>query len=153
MAVGGARRVVGSIVIAFCVGGVAVGETVAPALTEIEGRWAAEKSSLVLDISRCGAGWCGVEVTSREVCGRTALRIEAEERGGNAPRFSGRIDLAAETQPYTVQASLFRRDATLRLRLFGNTGDALELWRRTFPFDVLMVRAGESKCRPDPNIT
>ena len=52
--------VTAAMVAAFCVAGMALAETSAP--PDLAGRWVAQKRSLVLDISGCGAGWCGVEV-------------------------------------------------------------------------------------------
>jgi hypothetical protein len=148
MAMGSGPVVVASMLAALCGASVAVAETTNLAPTDIEGRWVAERSKLVLDIARCATGWCGVEVTGGTACGRTVLRIEAQEQKADAVRFSGRLERADGAQPYTVAASLFRKDAAVRLSILGNTGDQFELWRRTFPLSELLVRTGDWECRP-----
>ena len=42
---------------------------------DFAGRWRADKPALVLDITPCGASWCGVEVTDKGTCGRETLRL------------------------------------------------------------------------------
>src|SRR5437588_10621194 len=55
------------IIAAFCVEAMAGPER--DGLSPIEGRWVAEKRSLTLDLVRCGASWCGVEVKDGKTCG------------------------------------------------------------------------------------
>ena len=71
---------------------------------DFAGRWRADKPGLVLDITPCGAGWCGVEVTGNATCGREMLRLLP----GAAPAgaWRSRLELAAEAQAYAVEAGL-----------------------------------------------
>ena len=76
---------------------------------DFAGRWRADKPGLLLDITPCGAGWCGVEVTGKGMCGREMLRLLPGE--ANAGAWRGRFELAAEAQSYTVEARLVRPTA------------------------------------------
>jgi hypothetical protein len=128
----------------LCVGGVAA-ET-ALAEKDIAGRWNAQNRALTLDISPCGGHWCGVQVTDGTQCGATVLQLDfkPDEYGIH---FTGRLELAAATQPYAVRANLLRTpDGALTVHMLGNTGPELELIRRTFPFSALMVRLGDPVC-------
>jgi len=132
----------------LCVGGVAA-ET---ALTEadIAGRWNAQDRALTLDIVPCGGRWCGVQVTDGTQCGSTVLRLDFKPDDYGI-RFTGRLALAAPTQPYVVSASLLRLpDGTLAVQMLGDTGRELELFRRTFPFSAMMVRLGDPVCASTP---
>jgi hypothetical protein len=132
---------------------------------QIEGRWAsvtpshlegsrvAGNHTVTLDISRCGAAWCGVAVAQDELCGGTSLRVEAGVAFADQAIFSGRFELAPNTQPYMIQAYLFHHDGVLRLHMFGDSGDTFRFERRTYPLDVFLMRTGEPKCRPDPKVT
>lgn len=109
---------------------------------------ASTRSNLTFDISRCGEGWCGVEVRNKE-CAQTALRIAAKEaHEGTAVFFLGRLAFADKATPYTVSATLHVKDGAVQLRLMGQPGDKLDPWRRTFPFNELMARSGPSQCKP-----
>jgi len=144
-----------AIIGALCVSGAAIAEPAPVTPADLSGRWVAEKRNLVLDVSPCGTGWCGVEVDG-ESCGRTALRVgEGETVGNVAVRFAGRLELAAQAQPYTVEAQLHRKneDGPIVMTIFGNTGDKLEPWRRIFPFRALLARSGAAVCRPDAKVS
>jgi hypothetical protein len=146
----GAIRILllGSAIIgALCVGAMAADTP----LTEkdLAGRWNAQNRALTLDIAPCGGRWCGVQVADG-VCGATVLQLDPlpDEHGIH---FTGRLELAAPTQPYVVRASLVRLpDGTLTVHMIGNTGPDVELFRRTFPFSAMMVRLGEPACAPSP---
>jgi hypothetical protein len=140
-----------SIVIGLSLGGPVSAETVDLSAMNIEGRWAAEDGRLTLDMSRCKEGWCGVEVTVGG-CGKTALRIAAPdpaERLHASVQFLGRLELAAQTQPYAVHATFVQRESKMQMQLVGHTGEKFELWRRTFPLRMLLARSGEAQCRPE----
>jgi hypothetical protein len=140
----------------FCVTGAANADPAKISATDIEGRWVSEKYKLTLDVSRCGGGWCGVEVTdgtAGAACGRTALRVDAGEPIAQHVTFKGRLERAANSQPYAIWASVSRRDGLLSLSINGNSGDDLNPLRRTFDFSAVMARAGDSVCRPDPRLS
>jgi len=140
----------------FCVAGAAIADPSKISATDIEGRWVSEKYKLTLDVSRCGAGWCGVEVTdgaAGAACGRTALRFDAGKEAGQYVSFSGRLERAANLQSYAISASLQRRDGLLTLSMHGNSGDDFNPFRRTFDFSDVVARAGDGVCRPDPKLS
>jgi len=147
-----------TMVAAFCVAGMAMAETpIKPA--DIAGRWVSDKvwisasERMTFDISRCGDGWCGVEVKTGSTCGKTMLRLDQGELRERFVKFTGRVETAPGTQPYVIRAHLSRHDGAFQINMFGNTGDELQLWRRSFPFNQLMVRSGDAVCQPDPKVS
>src|SRR5262249_4416423 len=73
---------------------------------KLEGRWVAQHRSLVLDISRCGKGWCGVEVISGGTCGKTVLRLEITKLEKEFDQsLLGLLELSTEALPYSVEVS------------------------------------------------
>jgi hypothetical protein len=130
----------------LCVSGMAAAES-ALRPDDLGGRWVAKERDLTLDISPCGAAWCGVQVTGGASCGATVLHLDLEDRAWLG--FIGRLELASPTQPYAVVATLYRAaDGTPALRVHGNTGTEVNLARRTFPFSAVFVRAGDVACPP-----
>ena len=151
----GSRRLLAAIVMGLCSAAPAIAATIDPTASNIEGRWVAEGSNLTLDLSRCKEGWCGVEVIDAN-CGRTALRITAaapEKRPHDLAEFSGRFERAAETQPYVVRAYIVQNVPAMQLKLVGHSGNQFEMWRRTFPLAMVLVRSGEAQCRPDTKVS
>ena len=137
----------------LCVGGAATAQTPPATGMEIEGRWINVSNTLTLDISRCGDGWCGVQVRN-DACAQTALRMAAREsREGTPVSFLGRLTLAEKTAPYAVSADLFTKDGKVQLRLMGNTGDRFEIMRRTFPLHEVMARSGPAQCKPASTVS
>ena len=131
----------------FCVGGVAKAES----QRTFEGRWVANNQSLTFDLSRCGDGWCGIEVTKTGSCGRTVLRARSDDHG----ELAGRMEPAAQSQPLTIAMHLFRRspsDPEL-LMIRGHTGTRFEAWRRMYPYMVSFARTSDATCRPDPKVS
>ncbi len=143
-------------VAAFCVAGMALAETVPTAPPELTGRWVAQKRNLVLDISRCGAGWCGVEVRDGRTCGPIALRVElVRQSAGARHELIGRLELAAGAEPYAVEVTLFEPSdgGPIKLIISGNSGDKFEPWRRNYPFRELLARSGDAVCPPVPKVS
>jgi hypothetical protein len=108
------------------------------------------RCGLTLDIVRCADAWCGIEVTAAKGCGGTALKVDAgtAETGGGL-LFSGTLELAKGSEPYTVQAYLQPANAEAPARLFitGDTGGEFRMFRRSFPFHASLARIGEAECR------
>jgi hypothetical protein len=134
----------------LCVGGAARAEPLAA--TQVEGRWDNARHNLTLDISRCGEGWCGVEVRDG-VCAKTALRITARGASHEDARFDGRLALADRGQPYVVSATLYAHEGVIRLQLLGNPGDKLEPLRRWYPLNEQMARSGPPQCKPESTVS
>lgn len=126
-------------------------------LPPVEGRWVAEKRNLMLDLVRCGAGWCGVEVKDGKTCGAIALRFElvppSKDYGTEGLR--GRLELASEPERYAVEVSFFQPSEGGPPKLFisGHPGDRLEPWRRNYPFRELLARTGDATCLPTAKVS
>ena len=137
-------------VAAFCVAGVAKADI----QRTFEGRWVANNQSLTLDLSRCGDGWCGIEVTAGGSCGRTVLRAFNDPDG----LITGQLQVDVQTHPYTIGMHLFRRNPndpeTLMIR--GHTRGSLaqfDGWRRIYRYMVEFARVGDAACRHDPKVS
>jgi hypothetical protein len=134
-----------------------------PEVSAIAGRWVSEIAEakeacgeagcqLVYDLVPCGKGWCGIEVKDDKTCGRTALRLDAGAPTQYGVIFEGSYERAPATQLYTVKAQLYteqRSPPQGRLMLFvqGSTDGAFQPFRRTYPMQMLMTRAGDPVCR------
>lgn len=131
---------------------------------DIAGRWSgtshAEKSRsiLTLDIVACGKGWCGIKVEAGEKCGGTALKVAFGEPLGppsHSLQFDGTFELADGTEPYIVQAWLVppSEKHPLHLQIAGDTGGPYREYRRSFEFDVQLVRVGDAVCRAPQTVS
>jgi hypothetical protein len=149
------RAIAGAIVAAFCVAGVANAKDDPSGPPELAGRWVAQSRKLVIDIARCGNGWCGVEVTDGKSCGKTVLRVELSGSDTEEPALRGRLELASETRPYAVQVSYFEPPGGGPVDLFvnGHTGSKFEPWRRNYPFREMLVSTGPAQCPTDPKVS
>jgi hypothetical protein len=113
------------------------------------------RCTLTLDIVPCGDGWCGIEVAADNKCGGTALKLDAGETSRGSTVFKGRLELAHGTEPYVVQAYLVPAsdDDTQRLEIQGDTGGEFRVFRRSFPFNANLVRAGDAICRTEKPVS
>ena len=139
------------------------------AAPDIAGRWQGENyrtaslapdcgggaCTLTLDIVRCGEGWCGIAVGHDNRCGGTALTLDAGEEGTGNTLFKGRLELASGTEPYVVQAYLVpaEGDAPVTLDIIGDTGGEFRMFRRSFPFQTNLVRAGAATCKAEKPVS
>jgi len=150
-----AATMAAAMIAAFCVAAVAGNGAGGP--PAIEGRWVAEKRGLVLDLSRCGAAWCGVEVIDGKSCGATMLRLaiapSSQQKGDGS--LIGRIELAAAGQSYAVEARLLepREGGPPQLSMFGNRSGRFEPWSRSYPFREMFARAGDATCAAAPKVS
>jgi len=110
---------------------------------------------LTLDISRCGEGWCGIEVAKGGGCGGTALKINAGEAEGARSLYRGELKLAEGTEPYTVEAYLSPRadGVAADLEIIGDTGGEFRMFRRSFPFHTALSRTGDAVCHPEKSVS
>jgi hypothetical protein len=113
------------------------------------------KCTLTLDIVPCGDGWCGIEVASDNKCGGTALKLDGGEKGGGSTVFKGHLELARGTEPYVVQAYLVAASGDDKewLEIQGDTGGEFRVFRRSFPFNAHLVRAGDAICRTEKPVS
>lgn len=125
-------------------------ESGSPSVPTLEGRWAdeARADKLVLDISACGDGWCGVKV-AEGTCGATVLRVKLAEETQLPGRdeFTGKLELTAGAQPYFVTMNLWRTAEADRLQIIGDSRGDFSRFRRWYPFTAHMVRRGNAECR------
>lgn len=149
------------------------GETAKAAPIDIAGRWEGRSfelarakdcggdvaCTLTLDLARCATGWCGVEVVGRERrCGTTALKLDAGAINpeGGSTLFKGKLELAQGTEPYVVEVYLYPPAASgekSALEITGDTGGEFRMFRRSFPFNATLARAGDAVCRPDATVS
>jgi hypothetical protein len=116
--------------------------------SDLAGRWFSKERDLMLDIASCGAAWCGVQVANGTSCGATVLQLGLDSSEASIS-FIGRLKLDPSTPSLAVLVILYRLpDGGPALRAHGNTGTEVELWRRTFPFSAVFVRAGDTVCPP-----
>lgn len=118
---------------------------------ELAGRWSSSKYGVVLDLSRCGAAWCGVRVEGT-TCGDLAMRLEPDPaRMRGQSRFTGTFDRRVGADRHAVQAHLFRPETGggLSLSLVGEPGQRLQIMRRTFPYQDVLSRIGDAACRSE----
>lgn len=128
------------------VASVALGEAHAADTPDLTGHWSAQRPKLTLDIVRCGAGWCGTEVTVGRGCGRTALRLEAARNvAGAISSFAGRLETMSEAEPYAVSVTVQDQGSAAVLWMLGHTGTTL-LPRRVYPLDAHFARLGAPAC-------
>ena len=131
-----------------------------------EGRWVPESRHCagpdcgrVYDLAPCGKGWCGVEVKDGKDCGRVAFRLQPSEDNAFGQELTGRFERTPGAESYTVRASLRPPSpydappASLKLIVVGNTGNKLELFRRTFPLHMVLLREGEATCKADNSVS
>ncbi|MGY8681906.1 hypothetical protein Q2941_29595 [Bradyrhizobium sp. UFLA05-153] len=132
-----------------CFAGKAHAESDLSALA-LGGRWVDEMpgDKLVLDISSCGEGWCGVNVVEG-MCGATVLRVKQSKEGPEFVSLSGKLELAPGAQPYFVRARVFRTNDAPRLQILGDSRADFSVMRRSYPFVSNMARSGDALCRPD----
>ena len=71
-------------------------------------------------------------------------RLDSGKQNNEFVQFTGRLQLAAETEPYGVEAILARDDNVLALTITGHTGGAFSMARRAFDFRDVFVRIGAS---------
>ena len=96
--------------------------------------------------------------------GQAGIRISYAERDEAVSALgvhlsTGRLELAAQTQPYTIAIHLFRRNPngpeTLMIRghTRGDTVTEFRPWRRIYPYMVEFARVGGATCRHDPKVS
>jgi hypothetical protein len=136
-----------------------------PQASDLAGRWVSSPADakeacgdagcqFSYDLVPCSNGWCGVEVKEGKTCGRTALRLDAGASTQFGITFFGSFERAAATQPYAVKVQLYvqpQPGAPGRLMLFmqGSTDGDFQPFRRTYPMQMLMTRAGDAVCQAE----
>ena len=147
-----------SMIGALCVARVAQAEPAPLTSADFTGRWVSKERKLTLDISRCGKDWCGI-VVANNACGHTALRVaespeDAIYQTDKTRELVGRLQLAANTEPYGVRTVLTREaGGTMTLFIAGHTGGIFSAIRRSYDYNQLLVREGDAACSPNPKLS
>ena len=114
---------------------------VAAATDGLEGRWQSVANqrgdSLALDISRCGAGWCGVRLGAGGGCDAMILRLGQDMRGS--------LQLTPKADVFDVHAA-FYPDLNGQLMLEGSSRRSPFPAARTFGYQRAFARTGEPLC-------
>jgi hypothetical protein len=103
---------------------------------------------LTYDIVACPTGWCGIAVTGDATCGAIGLHIALDAKKARPNVFTGTLELAKGSAPYTVEAWHHASDdgAKPALNFIGDTGPELLMMRRSFPFQAELARIGDATC-------
>ena len=103
---------------------------------------------LTYDIVACPTGWCGIAVTGDATCGAIGLHIALDTQKAKPNVFSGKLELAKGSAPYTVEAWHHANDDGARptLNFIGDTGPELLMMRRSFPFQAELARVSDATC-------
>ena len=109
--------------------------------------------TLTYDIVACPDGWCGIAVTDATSCGAVALHLKPEAKANRREAFTGKLELAKGSAPYTVEAWYSPSGSTAgegsdqaHLNFVGDTGGELLMMRRSFPFQAELTRTGDAQC-------
>ena len=105
----------------------------------------------MLDISPCGAGYCGQLVKSDDQCDRTVLTVALKITLPQARdlTFDGELTLPGLPRVFKARVNVTRQNATSAAKMVI-VGDDVEpnFVRRTFPFSAQLARIGDASCRP-----
>lgn len=137
-----------------------------PRVENLPGRWVHDAPRCTgttcrqtYDFGPCGNAWCGIEVKEGNVCGRLAFRLTQDQNHNFGVEFTGRFERTPGAETYAVQASLRvpsaldSRPENATLVVVGNTGETVQLYRRTFPLHMVLRRDGEPTCKADPKLS
>lgn len=113
----------------------------------IEGRWETARKDLLLDISRCGQGYCGQLVAPGNRCGPTVLTVVMKAAEPPYPVFTGDFAPPNGSRPgYKVRVSVTMAGETpIRMSIIGDTVDP-DPMRRSFAYRALLTRVGDAAC-------
>lgn len=121
---------------------------------DLSGRWASQRHGYTLDVTRCGAEWCGVKLKDDKSCGAVVLRLERRVVEANRPPFEGTLTLDPAARTYQVYAtpSLAGAAGAPEIFLLGYIGRPNPL-SRTIPFQDTLVRGGDAVCRAENKVS
>jgi hypothetical protein len=121
---------------------IAAGSAKAQPAPNFEGRWRDASSNVMLDISRCAAGWCGFAV-EYDKCGGQKLTLAVKTSG----LAEGTYDLAGAGLNYPVQAGW--REG--KLMVADNAQGNMAIARRSAsPIILTLTRIGAAVCGARP---
>lgn len=105
---------------------------------------------LTYDIVACKEGWCGIAVKDDKSCGAVGVHLASDAKEGDSA-FKGKLELVKGAAPYAVEAwfGAAKADDVAQLHFLGDTGPELMLFRRSYPFEANLARAGDATCTLD----
>jgi hypothetical protein len=105
---------------------------------------------LTYDIVACKEGWCGIAVKDDKSCGAVGVHLASDAKEGDSA-FKGKLELAKGAAPYAVEAwfGADKDSNTVQLHFLGDTGSELRMFRRSYPFEANLARAGDATCTLD----
>ena len=112
---------------------------------------------LTYDIVACPEGWCGIAVSDTAPCGPVAVRLKREPAAHRQNAFTGKLELARGSAPYSVEAwyappgeTAGKGSHQAHLNFIGDTGDGgMLMLRRSFPFQAELARISDAQCTLD----
>jgi hypothetical protein len=128
----------------------------AGAPVDLSGRWGSTRLGTVIDVSRCGADWCGARVEKDGQCGRLILRLSPLSDQPLLPSaYSGTLDLSPASQKYRVTAQPVptgsRRPDVL---VFSGTAQIRGTPTvRVMPLNLELARSGDALCKTEAGTT
>ncbi len=121
---------------------------------DLSGRWTSASFHYVVDIGKCGTGWCGVRVNTDQSCGGVALRLAYTKTEESYVLFQGTLDLQPEIEPYQVGVSFESSAAApvaapMEVTLLGNPNRAPDVMTRVISLSDRLVRGGDAQCKAE----
>ncbi len=73
----------------------------------------------------------------------------------NNAQFEGTLELAAGTEPYAIQATIFPPEdgKPLEMQITGDTGGEYRAYRRSFPFEAALARVKDAVCHAPATVS
>ena len=145
----------GAVIVALSVAGGALGVNAQTPSEDLSGRWTSQRHGYVLDVTRCGAEWCGIKLNSDQSCGALALRLAPASSMDEPRGFIGTLNLEANVQTYKVSATGTPIDATrpTEIHLLGNPNMPPQPMTRMIQFQDMLVRGLEATCSAERKLS
>ena len=140
------------IVALFAAGGASVVAAQTPVL-DLSGRWTSQQLDYVLDVTRCGAEWCGIKLNADRSCGALVLRLAQPTPPSRQPWLVGTLSLDPATLKYKVSATVSSESGSSEMMLIGNPDGPPQLGSRTIQFHDKLVRGPDAVCRPEGKVS
>lgn len=115
---------------------------------DLSGRWTSQRHGYVLDVTRCGAEWCGIKLNPDQSCGALALRLAPVSSTDGLRGLVGSLILEPTVRSYKISASASPAGAMRpnEIRLLGNPNAPPQPMTRTILFQDTLVRGPEATC-------
>lgn len=147
--------ILGVMIVALCAADGAPDALAQTPSEDLSGRWSSQKLGLVLDVSRCGAEWCGVKLNLDQSCGALALRLAPASPTGKRGELVGTLNLGDGVQAYKVSVTTMPDGAArpTEIRVLGNPNTPPQPMTRMIMFQDRLVRGSDAVCRFDGKLS